>query len=67
MSDTSVIVLFGLIVLVALVVGTWHLFRMWNSPDGERYNRMNLHGFFDSVDERNITAENRTTAGRDKS
>jgi hypothetical protein len=67
MSDTSIIAFLGLIVLIALVVGAWRLFRMWNSPDGERYNRMNLNAFFESRDKQSVSGENRGSADHDRS
>jgi len=53
-------------VLVALIVGVWYLFRMWVSPDVERYSRMSIQGPFVPVDEKDI-AERQRTEVRDRS
>jgi hypothetical protein len=46
MSDESIMIAFGSIVLVALIAGLWYMFRVWNSPDGERYMRERSQGPF---------------------
>ena len=66
MTDTLIMIAFGLIVLVALIVGVWYLFRMWVSPDVERYSRMSIQGPFVPVDEKDI-AERQRTEVRDRS
>jgi hypothetical protein len=60
-------VAFGVIVLVALIVGVRYLFRMWNSPDAERYSRMTIQGPFVPFGEEDIGAEKRRTDERDRS
>ncbi len=64
MSDTSVVVTFALIVLVALIVGLWYMVRLWNSPDGERYRRRGMQGPFVPFSEEDIAAEKRRTNER---
>jgi hypothetical protein len=66
-SDESIILAFGFIVLAALIVGIWYMFRVWNSPDGERYMRERSQGPFVPLDEEDVAAERGRTEEHRKS
>ena len=67
MSDRSIMIVFGFIVLIAFIVGAWYLVRMWLSPDVERYSRMAIQGPLAPFGEEDITAEKRQPEEHDRS
>jgi hypothetical protein len=67
MSNESIIIAFGSIVLVALIAGIWYMFRVWNSPDGERYMRERSQGPFVPLNEENVATERGPPEERSKS
>jgi hypothetical protein len=63
MNVTYVFAVFALICVVALI-GLWKVFRVFNSPDGERYRRMKMQGPFAPLSAEDVVADEQSSRER---